>query len=187
MNESHLTHLASPAWAETLRVRLLPWLRERATDLGEVLEIGPGPGRTTDLLLELGATVTAVEIDADLAASLRLRLPAATVIHGDVVTADLPDRRFTAATCFAMLHHLPAPQHQDRLFARLGQVLRPGAAFLGTDALDSPAIRRGHIGDTFVPVDPATLPDRLAAAGFADITVTPHDEHHFRFAATARG
>ncbi|WP_019926049.1 bifunctional 2-polyprenyl-6-hydroxyphenol methylase/3-demethylubiquinol 3-O-methyltransferase UbiG [Nocardia sp. BMG111209] len=184
MNQSHLTYLASPAWADTLRTRLLPWLRDRVTDLGDVLEIGPGPGRTTDLLLELGATVTAVEIDADLARDLRRRLPEATVIHGDAVTADLPAHRFTTATCFAMLHHMPSPQHQDRLFTRLRQVLRPGASLVGTDAIDSPVLRQAHHDDTFVPVDPDTLPARLTAAGFEHIVVTPHDEHHFRFSAT---
>ncbi|MQY27815.1 class I SAM-dependent methyltransferase [Nocardia aurantia] len=184
MNESHLTYLASPAWAGELRVRLLPWLRDRVTDLGDVLEIGPGPGLSTDLLLELGATITAVEIDADLADRLRRRLPEATVIHGDAVTADLPERHYTAVTCFAMLHHMPSPQHQDLLFARLGRVLRPGASLVGTDAVDTPALRRAHLDDTFVPVGPDTLPDRLTAAGFENIVVTPHDEHHFRFSAT---
>ncbi|MCX4092970.1 class I SAM-dependent methyltransferase [Nocardia sp. alder85J] len=185
MNQSHLSYLASPAWADTLRIRLLPWLREHVADLGAVLEIGPGPGLSTDLLLELGATVTAVEIDPDLADGLRRRLPAATVIHGDAAAADLPAGHFTAATCFAMLHHLPSPEHQDRLFANVRHALRPGAPLLGTDAIDSAAIRHGHLDDTFVPVDPETLPARLTAAGFEHITVTAHDEHHFRFSAVA--
>src|SRR5262245_20473648 len=63
MNQSHLTYLASPEWAQNLRVNLLPWLRE-TVDLGDdVLEIGPGPGLTTDLLLQLTTRVTAIEID----------------------------------------------------------------------------------------------------------------------------
>ena len=50
MNRSHLDFLASPAWARMLETDLLPWLVGVA-DLGDdVLEVGPGPGLTTDLL-----------------------------------------------------------------------------------------------------------------------------------------
>jgi SAM-dependent methyltransferase len=187
MNKSHLAYLASPAWAEALRTDLLPWLRATA-DLGDdVLEVGPGPGLTTDLLLELAGTVTTVEVDRGLADDLSARLRGrARVVHGDALTVALEHGRFTAATCFSMLHHMDSPQAQDRLFARLHDLLRPGAALLGVDSIDSETIRRGHIDDTYVPVDPATLEQRLRAAGFADAQVTRHNEHHFRFSATAR-
>lgn len=185
MNQSHLTHLASPAWALTLRTELLPWL-EQAADLGEdVLEIGPGPGLTTDLLLELTTRVTAVEIDPDLAAQLRARLAGshAEVIHGDVTALELAPNRFSAATCFSMLHHMDSPQAQDQLFERLHRLLRPGAPLLGIDSIDSERIRHAHTDDTYVPVDPATLDRRLRTAGFTDTTVTRHNEYQFRFTA----
>jgi len=187
MNQSHLAYLAGPAWAKTLRTELLPWLR-RTADLGDdVLEIGPGPGLTTDLLLELAAHVTAVEIDPHLAAQLRDRLGAsgrtAEVIAGDATQLDLPQGRFTAATCFSMLHHMQSPAAQDRLFARLHAALRPRAALIGVDCLDTELIRNGHVNDTFVPVDPATLGDRLRAAGFTDVVLTRPNEYQFRFSA----
>ncbi|MGI8329458.1 class I SAM-dependent methyltransferase [Actinomadura scrupuli] len=185
MNQSHLTYLASPEWARTLRTELLPWLQETA-DLGDdVLEIGPGPGLTTDLLLRLTAKVTAIEIDPGLAAQLRTRLQDAPVevVQGDATTVDLAPGRFSAATCFSMLHHMESPEEQDRLFARLHHVLRPGAVLLGVDSLDTELIRGGHIDDTFVPVDPDTLDRRLQAAGFTDVTVTRTNEHQFRFSA----
>ena len=50
MNKAHLEFLASPVWAEMLQTELLPWLAQVA-DLGDyVLEVGPGPGLTTDIL-----------------------------------------------------------------------------------------------------------------------------------------
>ncbi|MWA05444.1 methyltransferase domain-containing protein [Actinomadura sp. LD22] len=185
MNESHLSYLASPAWAETLRTDLLPWLR-RVADLGDdVLEIGPGPGLTTDLLLETTGRVTAVEVDPDLAAGLRERLRGsnAEIIQGDARTVELEEGRFTAGTCFSMLHHMESPQAQDELFARLSRLLRPGAALIGVDSLDTEMIRQGHRGDTYVPVDPDTLEARLHAAGFADVTVHRSNAHQFRFTA----
>ncbi|WP_216910644.1 class I SAM-dependent methyltransferase [Nocardia noduli] len=194
MNKNHLTYLASPAWAEDLRVDLLPWLQTIA-DLGEdVLEIGPGPGLTTDLLRECAAAVTAVEVDTELAAALAVRLAGSNVevIHGDATRLAIPDDRFSAATCFSMLHHMPSPHAQDELFAEVHRVLRPGGVFLGVDTIDSPRMRQAHLDDTFVPADPATLPRRLAAAGFTAITVGMAAEYptrgdQFRFSATKSG
>src|SRR6202020_344885 len=71
MNETHLQFLASPAWADLLQTELLPWI-EAAGDLGDdVLEVGPGPGLTTDILRQRVPQVTAVEIDPSLGEQLR--------------------------------------------------------------------------------------------------------------------
>jgi len=185
MNQSHLTYLASPEWAETLRTELLPWLREAGGLGDDVLEIGPGPGLTTDLLLQLTDKVTAVEVDPRLAAQLHARLPhtRAEVIHGDASTVDLAANRFTAATCFAMLHHMESSQAQDRLFSTVHRLLRPGAPLLGTDSIDTEMIRNAHIDDTYVPVNPAALDERLRSTGFIDVMVTTTSEHQFRFSA----
>ena len=46
-------------------------MRMPVTDLGShVLEIGPGPGLTTDLLVEHMDCLTAVELDSELARAL---------------------------------------------------------------------------------------------------------------------
>ncbi|MBL8159146.1 ribosomal RNA small subunit methyltransferase A [Candidatus Saccharibacteria bacterium] len=56
-----------------------------------VLEIGPGKGPLTRLLLEKGAAVTAVEFDAALAIELArtITLPGFTVHHADILRYDL--------------------------------------------------------------------------------------------------
>ncbi|GAA3204113.1 rRNA adenine N-6-methyltransferase family protein [Actinocorallia longicatena] len=185
MNSAHLEHLSSPAWAAALRTEVLPWLR--ANDLGDdVLEIGPGPGLTTDLLLDLTPRLTAVEVDPDLAAALTRRLHPTTahIIHGDALTTELPPLRYTSALCLSMLHHMESPQAQDRLLARLATLLRPGATLLGIEALDTEPIRRGHTDDTYVPLDPDTLPHRLHTAGFTTPVITRTNAHQYRFTAT---
>ena len=182
MNKGHLEFLASPDWARMLETDLLPWV-EAAGDLGDdVLEIGPGPGLTTDLLRQRVGRLTAVEVDPTLAGPLEERLAGTNVevVCADATAAGLDADRFSAATCFSMLHHMPSADCQDRLFAELSRVLRPGAIFVGADSLDLDVIRAGHIDDTFVPVDPGHLPDRLAAAGFTDTTVDVGD-YQFRF------
>ena len=185
MNEAHLRLLASPEWARLLETDLLPWVLS-VGDLGdEVLEVGPGPGLTTDLLRRQTSRLTVVEIDADLAASLAARLSGTNVdvIHGDATDSGLAPGRFSSATCFSMLHHIPNPEKQDRLFAELCRLLRPGGIFVGTDSIDSEPIREFHVDDVFVPVDPITLGARLKVAGFTDINIEPAD-YQIRFAAT---
>jgi SAM-dependent methyltransferase len=182
MNETHLQFLASREWAQMLEEELLPWV-EAAGPLGDdILEIGPGPGLTTDLLRERVQKVTAVEIDPSLGEPLRNRLAGTNVdvIVADAAAAKLPGNRFSAAACFSVLHHMPSRDHQDRLFAELFRVLRPGGIFVGQDSLDLEPIRAGHADDTFTPIDPEEMKARLSSIGFAD-TRTDIVGLHFRF------
>src|ERR1700688_1302382 len=106
MNESHLKFLASPEWAQMVETELLPWI-EAAGDLGdEILEIGPGPGITTDVLRQRARQVTAVEIDPSLGGALQERLAQTNVnvVLADARQAGLPASPFTAAACFSVLH-----------------------------------------------------------------------------------
>ena len=66
---------------------------------GDVLEIGPGPGFTTDVLRTRAERLTAVEIDPPLADALARRLAGTNVkvIEGDASALDLPSDRFTGA------------------------------------------------------------------------------------------
>jgi ubiquinone/menaquinone biosynthesis C-methylase UbiE len=182
MNESHLNYLASSEWAKVVEEELLPWV-EAAGNLGdEVLEIGPGPGITTDLLRKRVRRVTAVEVDPSLGEPLRERLADTNVevIVADAACAGLPEEYYSAAACFSVLHHMPSGDHQDRLFAELHRVLRPGGIFVGQDSLDLEMIRLGHADDTFTPVNPEELGERLAAVGFGE-TNTDILGYHFRF------
>lgn len=184
MNRAHIDFLASPEWAARLREELVPWL-DAVGDLGDdVLEIGPGPGQTTDLLRQRVPRVKAVELDPDLAESLARRLAGTNVDVHCADATDLPFEggRFSAVTMFSVLHHVPTPDDQDGIFREIRRVLRPGGAFVGVDPIDRPDLRISHADDTFVPVDPGTLPDRLARFGFAETTVDRID-YQFRFVA----
>ncbi len=184
MNKAHREFLASPDWARMLENDLLPWL-ESVAELGDdVLEVGPGPGLTTDLLRTRTSKVTAVELDSALASSLTERLAGTnvTVIEADAADSGLDADRFSAATCFSMLHHVPSAEHQDRVFTEVFRVLRPGGVFIALDSVDSELIRSFHEDDIFVPIDPNTLGDRLGAIGFEDVGVDV-DDFQQRFTA----
>jgi predicted methyltransferase len=81
---------------------------------------------------------------------------------------------------------MPSSEDQDLLFAQLHRVLRPGGIFVGQDSLDLEPLRAAHADDTFTPVDPDRMKDRLAAAGFGD-TKTDIVGFHFRFVSQKPG
>jgi SAM-dependent methyltransferase len=188
MNEGHMTYLVSDEWREVVERELVPWCLEQA-ELGDhLLEIGPGPGLTTDALRRAVPHVTAVEVDPSLAAALAARLSGTNVrvVHADATDTGLPAAMFSSAACFTMLHHVPTSEQQDQLFGEVCRVLRDGGVFIGIDSLDSERIRRGHVDDVFNPVDPDTLGDRLRAAGFAEVAIERREDR-VRFRATRSG
>jgi len=171
MNETHLQYLASDDWAAKLDADLLPWI-ERVADLGDdVLEVGPGPGLTTDILRRRAEKVTAIEFDHALAVTLadRLRGTSVDVIEGDAGAMDFDSDRFSAVTAFSVLHHIPTAAEQDRVLAEMLRVLAPGGGLFATDARDIDFIRDAHHDDTFVPLPAGTLVARLETIGFSDV------------------
>src|SRR5947209_8008974 len=173
MNFVHERLCRSDRWADSVRERILPAALD-GIDIGDdPLELGPGPGRTTEQLLDRFSRLTALEIDSDAVSTLQTRLRDArlTVVHGDATAMPFPDGRFSAVIALTMLHHLSSPEAQDRLFAEAARVLRPGGWFCGSDGLITPRFRLIHIGDTLTPINPEHLPERLAGAGFVDVRV----------------
>jgi SAM-dependent methyltransferase len=138
-----------------------------------VLEIGPGPGLTTDLLRRDVANLTAVELDADLASALASRLAGSNVdvVNADATDMPFEDGRFTGAVSLTMLHHVPTPELQDRLFAEVARVVRPGGHFVASDSMATDELEVFHVDDTYNPIDPSTVATRLEAAGFDDVDV----------------
>ena len=185
MNEAHAA-CGGEEWRAMIRDHILPWALGDIELGDDVLEVGPGYGATTDVLRESVRRLTAVEIDDDLAAMLEERYAAddnVQVLRGDATRLDLPDGHFSGAASFTMLHHVPTAELQDRLLAEVARVLRPGGVLVAGDSLASEELESHHECDTYNPVDPETLPDRLRAAGFTDVEVKTNP---FGWAAVAR-
>ena len=165
-----------------METEILSWSLD-GIDLGErVLEIGPGPGLTTDWLRCRYKTVTCIEVDFSLASSLARRTADTNVNVqcGDATAMPYCDQTFSGAVSFTMLHHVPSPALQDRLFAEVHRVLKPGGIFVGTDSMPSWLLRVFHVRDTMVLVHPATLPARLESTGFGEVKIEIGGER-FRF------
>jgi len=184
VNEEHLELCASEGWRDALRDLIIPYALADARLGDDVLEVGPGPGLTTDLLRAELAHLTAVELDAGLAAALTARMAGTNVdvVRADATALPFDDGRFTGAVSFTMLHHVPTAAGQDRLFAEVARVLCPGAVFVASDSVASEELEALHDDDVYNPVDPGTVGARLTAAGFGTVEVR---SNAFGWAATA--
>lgn len=184
MNRIHHWICSSSRWKRTLADKALPWVLNGVDLGGNVLEVGPGPGLTTELLRARYDRLTCIEIDPKFALPLQARMQNTnvTVIQGDATSMEFPDAMFSGAVSLTMLHHVPSQALQDRLLIEVCRVLRPGGVFAGMDAVQSWGLRLIHIGDTLVPIDPATFGARLEAAGFRHISIGV-DRWAFRFCA----
>ncbi|OBJ71892.1 class I SAM-dependent methyltransferase [Mycobacterium sp. 1274756.6] len=172
MNLLHRWLCNSRFWADGVRDTLLPWALA-GVELGpRTLEIGPGYGATTRVLVEQADDLTAVEVDKTMAERLRERFAGrADIRHADGTATGLPDDHFSSVVCFTMLHHIPTAAMQDRLLAEAYRVLQPGGVFAGSDSLSSLPFRLIHLGDICNPLEPEALRAKLSGAGFEQIDV----------------
>lgn len=185
MNLIHRWYCRSDGWAKIVQQYMLPAILKDLNLGDNVLEVGPGPGRTTEWLMKRVPRLTAIEIDSVLAGRLTKRMNGTNVrvVEADATQMPLGDSEFSGAVCFTMLHHVPSAELQDRLFAEVCRVLSPGALYVGSDSTPSFRWRLFHILDTCVPVDPETLEPRLVSAGFSEVTVNVRKEGGFNFRA----
>jgi ubiquinone/menaquinone biosynthesis C-methylase UbiE len=164
---------ASSYWRRVTRKQVIPWLLS-GTDLGEhVLEIGAGSGPATEELRKRAGRVTSIEYSHASAAELAQRIQSTNgdVLQGDASALPFPEKTFSAAIAVLVLHHLKSQELQKRAFAEIFRVLRPGGVFLAVEIQDGWLQRIGHIRSTFVAVAPSSVPERLAASGFSNVSV----------------
>lgn len=175
----------SSLWRRATRKRLLPWFTAGA-DLGDhLLELGAGFGAATGEWQKRVARVTALEFSGQSLKRLAEHWPGGNsgAVRGDAVALPFRDGTFSSVVAILMLHHLLTREAQDRAFAEVRRVLRPGGVFLAFDMADSWMGRLVHVRSTFVAVDPAEAPARLSAAGFARVRVDFFRATAFRIVA----
>jgi 16S rRNA A1518/A1519 N6-dimethyltransferase RsmA/KsgA/DIM1 with predicted DNA glycosylase/AP lyase activity len=107
MNLAHRRLCRSAYWRKTVETYILPWVLD-GLDLGtNVLEVGSGPGVTTDLLRGRVECLTCVEIDRAFADSFSRRMSGrnVTVVRQDATA--FADATFDGAVSFTMLSSCP--------------------------------------------------------------------------------
>lgn len=187
MNLAHRWLCQSRLWRRTVKTKILPWVLSGIDLNGHVLEVGPGPGHTTELLRASVGHLTCIERDHGCAIRLARRLAGrnVTVINADATSIPLADATCDGAVMFTVLHHIASEALQNKLLEETARVLRPGGVFAGSDTLYSPVLSVLHWFDTLVPVQPDGFAQRLAGAGFEKIQIEVR-KREFKFTARRR-
>jgi SAM-dependent methyltransferase len=174
VNRNHAALCPSAEWAAHMHADVLEPLCAGVELGSRMLEIGPGPGATTEWLRHRVEHLVAVEIDPAAAAALRRRFAGTNVeiVDGDAGALPFDDGSFDAAGSFTMLHHVPTDALQNQVLADVLRVLRPGGTLVASDSLASTELHDFHAEDTYNPVDPATLITRLRTIGYGAVTVS---------------
>ena len=184
MNFAHNRLCAGKGWAGFVGTTLLPWGLDGVQLGDDVLEIGPGFGATTRLLVDRASALSVLELDERYCRRLRAELGGrVTVTRGDATAMPFRDGRFSAVLSFTMLHHVNTRELQDQLLSEVVRVLAPGGVFAGTDSVGgSLRFRLLHLGDTLTLIEPGTFSERLLAAGLSEPSVDVRGER-MRFRA----
>src|SRR6202042_2472683 len=95
VNQAHMEYCASDDWRRLVHETILPVALAGVALGDDALEIGPGPGFTTDILQTKTAHLTAVELDEGMAAGLAERLDGTnvSVCVGDATALAVEDAR----------------------------------------------------------------------------------------------
>lgn len=172
MNALENWYCSTSFWRWMTREHLLPFVLGDA-DLGEhLLEIGSGTGAATLALRKRASRVTSLDYDHAFAVQLTESSASGpgNVVQGDAAALPFADRTFSSAVAILVLHHLRSTDQQDRAFSEIHRVLRPGGCLFVFEIENGWFHRLIHTNSTFTPLDPTTLPARLAAEGFTNIT-----------------
>ena len=187
MNTLENWFCSSRAWRYVTQQKLLPWLLADS-HLGEhVLELGAGPGAATSELRRRAPRVTSLEYSHGLAVVLAHRNSNAntSIVQGDAALLPFAGNTFSSTVAVLVLHHLRSSERQDRAFAEIHRVLRPGGQLFAFEIQDGWLNRALHTHSTFVPLGLEALNGRLTRAGFAEITVALRGGA-FRFRASRK-
>jgi SAM-dependent methyltransferase len=168
MNRLHRWYCRSSHWHREL-ADLVPWALNGVPLGDRVLELGAGPGGATPWLSAPTRRLTTLDIDAR--TPTMASRPFVHAVRGDARALPFRDNVFSTIVAFTMLHHVPTPADQDRVFAEAARALRPGGLFVALDVRPGVALRLAHLGDTWMPVPHETLEPRLVRAGFRDVSV----------------
>jgi ubiquinone/menaquinone biosynthesis C-methylase UbiE len=179
---------SSSLWRYISQRQLLPWFLSGAQLGDHVLEIGAGYGAATEHLRERVALVTSLEYDHSSTLKLKDRHNghAGSVLRGDAAQLPFASETFSSAIAILVLHHLQSRQLQDRAFAEVLRVLRPGGVFLVFEIKENWIHRLGHFKSTFTPLSPGSAFARLTTVGFSRISVD-FCRSGFRLHATRAG
>jgi len=112
----------------------------RDGEIRKVLDLGAGTGLMSSAVLDAFPNAQMVLLDGagEMLSEARARLPESSISTVESDLRDpLPEGPFDAVVSALAIHHLEDPDKRG-LFARIGQVLRPGGVFVNAEHVAGP-------------------------------------------------
>jgi SAM-dependent methyltransferase len=149
-------------------------IEERAPSATTLLDVACGTGGHL-VHLRQWYEVVGVDLDPGMVGEARRRLPAETIVEGDMRSFQL-DRRFDAVTClFSSIGYMTTVQDLDQAVATMVSHLRPGGIFIMDGWVrpeewnDDEPIRLQHASDDNVTVARMTRSHREGVTTFLEM------------------
>ena len=110
----------------------LTFLSEHTIPGMKLLDIGCGNGRFYPVVIGRKPEYTGVDNSRGLLEEAQAKFPEAKFILGDATALPFPDGAFDIAYSFAVLHHIPGKELQEKFFSEAARVLRPDGTLIIT-------------------------------------------------------
>jgi SAM-dependent methyltransferase len=111
---------------------MLDWLIEKTADMGELCDLGCGPGQVARYLRDHGAAVRGIDTSEGMLVQARRLNSDIHFMQGDMLAlANIAEESFAGIAAFYCILHIPRPQVTDAL-REIRRVLRPNGVLLLT-------------------------------------------------------
>lgn len=149
---------------------LLDRLAAEVTDIGEVCDMGCGPGHVARYLHEAGASVFGLDLSPGMLEQARQLNPDISFREGNMLELDLQDATLAGIAAFYAIVNIPQ-ESLPVVFREMQRVLRPGgllllAFHLGDETLHEDELWGKRISMDFFLFRPAAIRRQLEDAGF---------------------
>ena len=139
-------------------------------DIGEVCDMGCGPGHVARYLREAGASVFGLDLSPQMLEQARQLNPDISFREGNMLALDLQDGTLAGIAAFYAIVNIPK-ESLPLVFQEMQRVLRPGGLLLlafhmGDQTLHEDELWGKHISMDFFLFQPAATRRQLEAAGF---------------------
>ncbi len=106
-----------------------------------ILDIGCGPGNSTNILSETGAKVTGIDFSQKMIDNATISYPKINFKQADAESIPEEDNTFDVVIANYVVHHLPDP---EKVFSEIARVLKPNGKF--AFAVWGPKVEQSSIG-----------------------------------------
>jgi SAM-dependent methyltransferase len=151
--------------------QLLNRFAAEVAGLGEVCDMGCGPGHVARYLRDIGTTVFGLDLSPRMVEQARQLNPDISFREGNMFALDIPDRALAGIAAFYAIVNIPKG-FLPVVFRQMERVLRPGGRLLlafhtGDEALHEEELWGRSISMDFFLFPALEIQGLLEAAGFA--------------------